>query len=178
MHSKIYSDQPIIMTFDEVFTAQECKEFIELSHQFAYEAALITINKDKAELRLNVRNNQRVIYDSDELSKQLFERLQSLLPAKLHGWNLAGLNERFRFYLYEKGQTFKPHYDASYEKNDWHSSQLSLLIYLNDAFEGGETIFYHDTGMLKPSKETQLAAIQPKRPSSTLASGRFANSVF
>ncbi|AXI04463.1 hypothetical protein HYN46_02030 [Aquirhabdus parva] len=144
-----------------MFNSTECEQFIERSHQFAYEAALINTGYKQSELRLDVRNNQRVIYDSFELADELFERLRPLLPASLNGWDLAGLNERFRFYLYENGQTFKPHYDASFEKNDWLSSQLSLLIYLNDEFEGGETIFYRESGMLRPCKETQLALIKP-----------------
>jgi predicted 2-oxoglutarate/Fe(II)-dependent dioxygenase YbiX len=40
----------------------------------------------------------------------------------LNGWTLSGLNERFRFYRYENGETFKPHWDGIYEVNDWHSS--------------------------------------------------------
>ncbi|MFW2034665.1 2OG-Fe(II) oxygenase [Acinetobacter junii] len=84
------------------------------------------------------------------------------MPEQLNGWTLSGLNERFRFYRYENGETFKPHWDGIYEVNDWHSSKLTLLIYLSEDFTGGETIFYRDSGMLKPCKETQIVNIQPK----------------
>lgn len=84
------------------------------------------------------------------------------MPEQLNGWTLSGLNERFRFYRYENGETFRPHWDGIYEVNDWHSSQLTLLIYLSEDFTGGETVFYRDSGMLKPCKETQIVSIQPK----------------
>jgi predicted 2-oxoglutarate/Fe(II)-dependent dioxygenase YbiX len=162
MHHTTYQNSPLIQVWDDVFTPAQCQGFIDLSHQHAYETATITISRSQAEQRLNVRNNQRVIYDDEQLAQILYARLSSLLPQQLHGWNLAGLNERFRFYLYENGQTFKPHYDASYEKNEWHSSQLSLLIYLSEDFSGGETIFYHDSGMRKPCVERRNVEIQPK----------------
>lgn len=157
----IYQQEPLIQTVDQVFTAHECQQFIQLSHQYDYEVAGITINRYRAEVRTEVRNNQRVIYDDISLAKNIFQRVKDFLPQQLNGWDLYGLNERFRFYLYESGQTFKPHYDASYEVSDWHSSQLTLLIYLSENFTGGETIFYRDSGMLKPSTDTRVACITP-----------------
>lgn len=158
-----YQDHPLIQTIDDVFSADECQAFIDLSHQHAYEVAHINVARGVSEVRTEVRNNQRVIYDSHELAAQIFARVKPHLPEWLHNWQLEGLNERFRFYLYEHGQTFKPHYDASYERDEWHSSQLTLLIYLNDGYEGGETIFYRQSGMRKPCVETRLATITPKQ---------------
>lgn len=159
---KVWQADPLIMTVDDVFTADQCRQLIADSHQHEYHVAAISINRFQAEMRTEVRNNQRVIVDDHALAARIFQHVKDYLPAKLHGWDVAGLNERFRFYRYENGQTFKPHYDASYEVNHWHSSQLTLLIYLNDGYAGGETIFYHDSGMRKPCMETQLACIQPK----------------
>ena len=131
----------LVETFDAVFTPEECQQFIDLSEQKGYEAATITLGRNHFELRTEVRNNDRVIYDDVQLAEQLFVRLRDLLPAQLHGWDLIGLNERFRFYRYQSGQTFKPHWDGIYARSDWESSQLSLLIYLSADFVGGETIF-------------------------------------
>lgn len=159
---RVWQADPLIMTVDGVFSPAECQQLIADSHQHAYHVAAITINRFQAEVRTEVRNNQRVIVDDPALAARVFAQVRAHLPAQLHGWELAGLNERFRFYLYENGQTFKPHYDASHAVNDWYSSQLTLLVYLNDGYAGGETIFYHDSGMRKPCVETQLACIQPK----------------
>lgn len=153
----------LVETFDAVFTAEECQQFIDLSEQKGYEAATITLGRNHFELRTEVRNNDRVIYDDVQLAEQLFARLRDLLPAKLHGWDLIGLNERFRFYRYQSGQTFKPHWDGIYARSDWESSQLSLLIYLSADFVGGETIFYQDTAMRKPCLETRQAVVVPQQ---------------
>lgn len=156
-----HQNSPLIFTVDDVFSNQECLSFIELSHQYHYETADIFVNSARQVLT-NVRNNKRVIYDDIQLAETLFSKLKHLLPEQLNGWTLSGLNERFRFYRYENGETFRPHWDGIHEVNDWHSSQLTLLIYLSEDFTGGETIFYRDSGMLKPCKETQIACIQPK----------------
>lgn len=153
----------LIETFDAVFTPEECQQFIDLSEQKGYEAATITLGRNHFELRTEVRNNDRVIYDDVQLAEQLFLRLRDLLPAQLHGWDLIGLNERFRFYRYQSGQTFKPHWDGIYARSDWESSQLSLLIYLSADFVGGETIFYQDTAMRKPCFETRQAVVVPQQ---------------
>ena len=158
---KIHQDSPLIFTVDEVFSHVECLSFIELSHQYDYETADIFVNSTR-QIRSNVRNNKRVIYDDLQLAETLFSKLKYVLPEQLNGWKLSGLNERFRFYRYENGETFKPHWDGIYEVNDWHSSQLTLLIYLSEDFTGGETVFYRDSGMLKPCKETQIANIKAK----------------
>ncbi|NNP76618.1 hypothetical protein A7P54_09300 [Acinetobacter sp. Ac_3412] len=144
-----------------MFSNAECNSFIELSNQYHYETADISINSAR-QVQTNIRNNQRVIYDSTELADTLYSKLKPSLPERLNGWEISGLNERFRFYRYESGETFKPHFDGIYEVNDRYRSQLTLLIYLSEDFIGGETIFYRNSGMLKPCKETQTANIQPK----------------
>ncbi|MEC7121222.1 MAG: hypothetical protein VXW65_15155, partial [Pseudomonadota bacterium] len=73
----------LIETFDAVFTPEECQQFIDLSEQKGYEAATITLGRNHFELRTEVRNNDRVIYDDTQLAEQLFERLRDLLPAQL-----------------------------------------------------------------------------------------------
>lgn len=161
----IYSTRSnqLIETFDAVFTPEECQQFIDLSEQKGYEAATITLGRNHFELRTEVRNNDRVIYDDVQLAEQLFTRLHDLLPSKLNGWDLIGLNERFRFYRYQSGQTFKPHWDAPYERDRWRRTQLSLLVYLSADFVGGETIFYQDTAMRKPCLETRQAVVVPQQ---------------
>ena len=51
------------------------------------------------------------------------------------------MNELLRFYRYDVGQQFNWHQDFPYERDNGEASQLTMLIYLNDDFEGGETSF-------------------------------------
>lgn len=55
---------------------------------------------------------------------------------------LQGLNERFRLCRYDVGQSFKKHCDGSFNRGHKYWSFLTLMVYLNDEFTGGKTIFY------------------------------------
>jgi hypothetical protein len=57
-------------------------------------------------------------------------------------WAPAGLNPCFRFEKYEAGQEASAHMDDAFISLDAQErSFLSLLIYLNDGFSGGHTVF-------------------------------------
>ena len=56
-------------------------------------------------------------------------------------WKPIGLNERLRYYNYEIGQLFSRHFDILYRINDDTRTFLTFICYLNDDFEGGQTIF-------------------------------------
>lgn len=64
----------------------------------------------------------------------------------MKGAVVTGLNERLRFLRYEPGQKFVPHYDGTYarESDPLEVSLVTLQIYLNDNFDGGETNFLGD----------------------------------
>jgi prolyl 4-hydroxylase len=91
----------------------------------------------------DVRNNDRALFDDAALAAALFERARPQLPAVRDGMVLVGFNERWRFYRYGPGQTFKPHRDGAYHRLErFEESQLTFMIYLNDGMAGGETRFF------------------------------------
>src|SRR5262249_7597224 len=55
---------------------------------------------------------------------------------------LVGVNERIRCYEYSSGQRFAPHSDGAFFRDDSERSWYTYIIYLNEEFEGGETIFF------------------------------------
>ena len=72
------------------------------------------------------------------------------MPSPFHRYEAVGLNERFRFYRYDPGQTFRPHIDGHFARND-ERSQFTFMIYLNGECEGGETVIYmQDDGLTLP----------------------------
>ena len=107
------------------------------------------------------RNNTRLIVFDDQfanyLSLCLLDHLRNQL-AKFHDdkiyplgfdvlrgkWELNGVNKAIRFNSYDgsKKEKFEKHRDAQFCPSGDHRSFLSLVIYLNDDFEGGETKFY------------------------------------
>ena len=92
----------------------------------------------------------------DVIMKERF-LLPHLLNYNLHGkMHCTGLNERLRILRYDPGCYFLPHYDGRYvrgnelgPKRKGETSRLSLLLYLNDGYEGGRTRFLRHSGRNK-----------------------------
>lgn len=126
-----------IITVENFLTEQECSEFIDLGENSGFEMAKI----DTGSLMPEVRNNDRAFHENHALAEKLFKRLQPYVVPKIGNSIAVGLNELFRLYKYQKGQQFKGHQDGSFIRNDVEASYYTFLIYLNDGYEGGETIF-------------------------------------
>jgi predicted 2-oxoglutarate/Fe(II)-dependent dioxygenase YbiX len=91
----------------------------------------------------HVRNNTRVMVDDFGLAARICERAKPYLPELLDvEWYLKGFNERLRYYRYESGQKFAPHYDGAFMRNKNEISKLTFMLYLNDEFTGGDTKFF------------------------------------
>lgn len=119
----------------------ECREHIARSELEGYGDATINTVRGVM-LRPDIRNNARLIVDDAAMADRLWARVQPFIPEVLDGWRVVGLNERFRFYRYDPGQKFAPHFDGYFERPNGERSQLTCLWYLNDGYEGGETKFY------------------------------------
>lgn len=129
-----------IFIVEEFWTREECNNFIEKTEAIGYEAATIE-TANGAKVVESVRNNYRVIYKDNELANTLWQQLIAFAPQKIGNSKAVGLNELFRFYKYQPGQTFKRHKDESYIRNDNEASYYTFMIYLNEDYNGGETMF-------------------------------------
>ena len=129
-----------VFIVDQFMTAQECADWITFSEAQGYEEAKISIGRQQV-INKNIRNNERFIYDSEELAISLWERVKSFVPQELEYGTAIGLNERFRFYKYFPGQQFRPHQDGSYIRSIMEWSSYTFMIYLNEEMEGGATKF-------------------------------------
>ena len=63
------------------------------------------------------------------------------MPATWKTETLVGGNPRIRVYRYEPGEHHGTHWDTVVELGGGVASRLTLVFYLNDGFEGGETDF-------------------------------------
>ncbi len=62
-------------------------------------------------------------------------------------WKFDSINECFRYNQYISPSIgFKAHRDATFIENEDTRSIFSILIYLNDNFSGGDTVFYDALG--------------------------------
>lgn len=68
-------------------------------------------------------------------------KVKEFAPIKIGNSYAIGLNELFRFYKYGTGHRFKKHIDESYIRSENEASFFTLMIYLNDNYNGGETKF-------------------------------------
>lgn len=129
-----------IFTFPELFTEQECNEWIDLSESMGFEPAPINTNSGPQRFA-DIRNNDRVLLDDDALAGELWQRIANDVPTVVEGWKAVGLNERMRFYRYDAGQKFNWHGDGCFRRANGEQSFLTFMVYLNDGFTGGETVF-------------------------------------
>ncbi len=93
-------------------------------------------------------------------------------------WSIVGCVDRLRFYKYKKDEEYPEHMDGSYSRTITYNNNelkqsykqhsfLTLLIYLNDEFEGGETKFYPDKQHCRFLRDIEnkqpVYVIQPKQ---------------
>jgi len=138
----------------EILSKSECQRLIDLTEALGY-------LKDAAvSLPRSVRHNHNVTWVVDDKTGDIiWQRCAPLMSDNkgiFFSKKALGINARFRFYRYQKGDFFKPHTDGAWpgskvvEKqlvinaypDRW--SQLSFLLFLSDEFEGGNTQFFVD----------------------------------
>jgi prolyl 4-hydroxylase len=132
---------PLVFTVDRVLDAAACAGVIARIDTAGPTAAPITTPRG-FEMRPDIRNNTRVMFDDADFARHLYERVRAVLPAQLCGMRPCGVNERFRCYRYEPGQRFAPHYDGAFVRDERERSHLTFMIYLNEGFGGGATAFH------------------------------------
>ncbi len=129
-----------IFTVSDFFTPSMCDRYVERSESLGFTDAPIN-SAFGSEIRKDVRNNSRVMIDDQTCADDLWVGIRDYIPLRLGVWTACGINERFRFYRYEIGQQFDWHFDGHFERENGERSQLTLMVYLNDKFTGGETAF-------------------------------------
>lgn len=159
-------NKPLIFTLDNVLTDDFCQTLIKQSESHGFEQAQIHLSNGQSQTHLTIRNNDRIEFINNVLAQQLFTFICSYLPNEWldddsKKWQLLGVNENFRYYRYQVGQRFKAHLDGFYEKGNCKSF-LTVLFYLNDDYQGGETKFFaKDNGRLNTKSPTFI--INPKK---------------
>lgn len=135
-----------------VLTKSECEQIIKQGEDFGFEKLQESYNS-------SYRNNERIINYNQKLSDTIWNRVKDYVDNTiiLNGhhdtlhttphtdgtWEKFGLNEMFRLCKYNPTNFFKEHYDEGYhpEPKSFRTMK-TCMIYLNEDFSGGETIFY------------------------------------
>ncbi len=132
--------QPLVWTVDDALSAAERDAYVGRLRAGAAEVAPI-VGREGPEIDLAVRNNTRVMWDDAAEARALLARVEAAVPPVLSGLRLAGANPRLRLYRYGPGERHGAHWDTVVELGDGVRSLVTLVFYLNDGFEGGETDF-------------------------------------
>jgi predicted 2-oxoglutarate/Fe(II)-dependent dioxygenase YbiX len=128
------------MVFEDVYTKEECQQWLEAIADKPFERALINIGFGKQALDEEVRFHDRWMVDDKDKAEEIWGRIKDVVAKEFRNSDVAvGLNERLRVLRYGKGHFFKAHYDGMFQK-DGAYSLLTVMLYLNDGFEGGETV--------------------------------------
>jgi predicted 2-oxoglutarate/Fe(II)-dependent dioxygenase YbiX len=131
---------PEIWTLSGVLTPDECRQLIERGEALGFDTAAVRM-REGAQMMPSLRNNDRAAMDDPALAALLWERVREHVPVEIDGCRAVGLLEHFRFYRYDPGQRFKRHRDGKENGPGGTRSRITFLLYLNEGYEGGETIF-------------------------------------
>jgi hypothetical protein len=127
---------------NQVFSEEECQLIIKAAEARGFEKALLNIGGGQQILAESTRKNLRVMVDDLGLAAEIFSRIKEALPKTFKGHSLVGLNERLRILKYHPGDFFRTHKDGAYQAKNGEISKITMLFYLNEGYEGGETTFY------------------------------------
>ena len=120
-----------MLVVDNLLTKEECTDFIQLLDK---EEELENMDRAFAFYKRNVLISQ-------VWSEKIYERVKPLLTPLLHNQPFS-VNTYFRFSKYEPGQYFDIHTDGVNQDEKGRRSFMTINIFLNDEFEGGETDFF------------------------------------
>jgi len=155
-------DQDIFVV-RQFLSPEECDRFIAQAESLDFQSAPISTAPGPLESK-DVRDNDRVVLDDSDLAAELWVKARPHVPAVLadvlsRRCEAAGFNERFRFYRYDVGQRLAPHADGRFKRESGEESRLTWMIYLNDGFSGGETLFYLYEDVLSVRPERGMALV-------------------
>ncbi|MEM7468448.1 MAG: oxidoreductase [Pseudomonadota bacterium] len=135
-----------------LLSPEECARLVELTETLGY------LPDAAVSLPRKIRHNDNVTWVADQASVNgLWQRAAFAfqnLDIPLIDKPAVGLNARFRYYRYDKGDFFAPHTDGAWfgsavvneqligDAFGDRYSQYSLVLFLSDAFIGGRTEFY------------------------------------
>lgn len=128
-----------VFSVEDFLGADECAALIALAEARGFAAADVRA-PGGARAMPHVRNNERVVFESPDWVSRLWRGLGEVALPLLDGEAAIGLPRALRFYKYGPGQRFRMHKDGPWLE-DGRSSRLTLLVYLNDGFAGGDTDF-------------------------------------
>lgn len=134
-----------LYVIDNFLSDYECNNIINKANNTKFDTS--SIYEDGNKLALDNRKSLSTWIDEDIVSSRISDLLK--MPKENQ--------ESLQIVKYNKGGYFLPHYDCSDDSESIvHDRIITVLIYLNDNFKGGETIFQNLDIKIKPKKGTAI----------------------
>ena len=135
-----------------VLSPEECAQIIHMAENKGFEKAALYTDHTGHDHYSDRRKSQRCIIDSFGFAEELWRRIKAVIPSL---WETAhssptvvGINERLRILKYHPGDEFKFHSDGAYTAPNGDTSKITILVYLNEGYEGGFTHYSSTEGMI------------------------------
>ncbi|GLJ43728.1 hypothetical protein SUGI_0910480 [Cryptomeria japonica] len=177
---QVLSWKPRALYFPNFATKKQCEIIIELAKSNLRPSSLALRKGETAENTKNIRTSSGTFVSAYEDQSGTLEFIEekiakvTMIP-RSHG-------EAFNVLRYETGQKYDCHYDAfnPTEYGPQKSQRVaSLLLYLSDVEEGGETMFpfenYHNMGTWYDYKKCIGLKVKPQQGDALLFYSMFIN---
>ena len=147
---------PYIVVLRDVLSPQECQEHMDFVGRQELEPARVIHASGEEKYKPELRNHQLLVHENQGLADKLLERIRARAPELIEGARLDAINPSWRYFYYPQGAYFGPHTDIGW-RDEQRLTRMTLLIYLNDDFEGGQTRFHvHPELVFRPSQGDAL----------------------
>ena len=138
----MYAADPILYVVDDFLSHDECDAFIEASKGKLQPSTVISPDKH-IQHESRTSENCWIEHDANDIVHEVSKRFSILVQMPIRN------AEQYQLVYYKKGAQYKPHFDSfDYEtedgKNNWEPGgqrMITVIAYLNDVEEGGETGF-------------------------------------
>jgi hypothetical protein len=157
--------QPLLQTVPGLFTPEECARMLAGVADAEWLPATVNSREGRV-VDEKLRDSTTAVVRDARLAGELFARVRAHVPPRMHVEDgragvrvelvATGVFVPLRIYRYEPGQHFGLHHDQSYEGPDGARSLLTLMVYLNEGFDGGETDFPEQHQRIAPRIGTAL----------------------
>jgi prolyl 4-hydroxylase len=157
-------EQQLVWSVPGLFTPDECAALIAGAAAGAWLPATVNSASGRV-VAADIRDSSTAVLRDPALAADLHARITPHVPARMTAElgslgrvpvQLTGVHVPVRIYRYEPGQHFGLHQDQSYSSDDGARSLLTLMVYLNDDFEGGETSFPEQGQLIVPRAGSAL----------------------
>ena len=149
----MYSADPILYVVNNFLSNDECEAFIEAANGKLKPSTVISPDKH-IQHESRTSENCWIEHDANEIVHEVSKRFSILVQMPIRN------AEQYQLVYYKRGTEYKPHFDSfDFEtedgKKNWEPGgqrMITVIAYLNDVKEGGETGF-PELGINVPPKK-------------------------